>query len=398
MDSGSDRPLKVAHIITRMILGGAQENTLYTVEGLHRMPEYEAILITGPAIGPEGELLEEARKAGFQVIVIPEMRREIHLSRDWKTYRKLKRILRDLSPDIVHTHSSKAGIFGRMAAKKVGTPLIIHTIHGPSFHPNQNAFINAVYIALEKFAGGFTDKIFSVADAMSEQFIEAGIAPADKFVTVYSGMDVNAFLNSEDHREETRRKLGFTPDNIVVGKVGRLFPLKGFEFMPDLLADLCPRYPELRFLFVGDGILRKDIEERADQIGVLDRIVFTGLVPASEVPIFMSGMDVLIHASLREGLARVLPQALISGKPVIAFDVDGAPEVVINAETGFLVEPRSVSGLAEAIEKILNDRELGRKLGENGREKFSRQFDKQVMVDHIDRLYKELWAQQPTLN
>ena len=382
---------KVVHVITRMILGGAQENTLFTVQGLHQHPEYDTVLITGPAIGREGELLEEAKASGIEVVLMPEMRREIHPWRDLRALRSLTRILRETEPHIVHTHSSKAGILGRVAARRASIPVIIHTIHGQAFHPNLNRLTNSLFIKLERYVSRFTHKIITVADAMTEQAVAAGVAPEEKFVTVRSGMEVEHFLGSDKHREETRQRFGFSPEHVVVGKIARLAPLKGYEYMLELIAELCPRHPQLRFMFVGDGQLWHELEATAEAMGIRDKIVFTGLVPATEVPACISAMDIVVHTSLREGLARVLPQALLSCKPVVSFDIDGAREVVLNGETGFLVEPRSMPGLIQSVETLVQDPALGRRMGERGRELCRHPFDKKVMVEEIIEVYREFF-------
>jgi len=376
-----------------MILGGAQENTLYTVQGLHRDPAFDATLITGPAIGPEGELIEQAKASGFRLLLVPEMRREVHPWRDLKTFLTLTRMLRELSPQIVHTHSSKAGLLGRMAARRAGVPVIIHSIHGQAYHENQNRFLNALFIGLERRVSRYTGKIISVADAMTDQAVAAGVAPSRKFVTIRSGMEVETFLESGRLRDETRARLGFEPDHVVVGKIARIAPLKGYEYLVEACADLVPRHPQLRFLFVGDGTLRPQIEAEAERYGIRDRIVFTGLVPASQIPGLISAMDILAHASLREGLARVLPQALLSGKPAVSFDIDGAREVVIDDETGYLVEPKSVPGLIDAIERLAGDPARRERMGARGQELWARPFDKDVMVEEIIKVYREFFPQ-----
>jgi len=372
-----------------MILGGAQENTLFTCEGQHHDLNNEVTLITGPAIGREGELIERARECGFRVIVMDEMRREINPWLEFLTLRLLTRHLRELKPDVVHTHSSKAGILGRMAAQKAKVPVIIHTIHGPAFHPNQTWIKNAFFIALERYAARKSDKILCVADAMSQQAIEAGVAPADRFVTVRSGMEVEHFRDSAKHREGMRKKLGFKQDEIVVGKIARLAHLKGYEFMIKLAQNLCQKYPNLKFMFVGDGALHDSLQKQARESGIGDRIVFTGLVPANEIPAFISAMDILVHTSLREGLARVLPQALISGKPVVSFDIDGAREVCINDETGFLIPPMDQRALEKGVENLILDPGLRARLGVRGQELFSEAFSKEVMVAQINEVYRQ---------
>jgi len=387
--------IKVAHIITRMILGGAQENTLYTVQGLSRLPNYDVTLITGPAIGPEGELVEEARKSGVKLILVDELRRELSAYYDPVSFVKLVSVLRRLKPDIVHTHSSKAGILGRWAARLLRVPCIVHTIHGLPFHPYERPLLNWLYIRLERSAAKCSDAIICVANAMAEQSLAAGVGRPDLYTTIYSGMDIDEFLRAGAKRAATRQRLGFADSDIVIGKIARIAPLKGYEYVVQIAPELLRRFPRARFLFVGDGTLRPEIERAVADAGMSDRIVFTGLVPATEIPELVSAMDVLVHASLREGLARVLPQALASGKPVVSFDIDGAKEVVLDGVTGYLVEPESAEGLLDALTKVLSLPDLGRSLGEEGRRRFANAFRKEEMVRRIAALYEQLLRRCP---
>ncbi|MCK4262165.1 glycosyltransferase, partial [bacterium] len=176
---------KVLHIITRLILGGAQENTILTVEGLQKKSQYQVDLATGPPIGPEGSLVEDAKGRGINLIMVPEMRREINPWRDFLTFIKLYRLIKRGNYDIVHTHSAKAGILGRLAAKLAGIKVIVHTIHGLPFHEYQNRWISRFYVLCERLAGVFTDKIITVAEVMTEKALTAKIAPREKFVTIY---------------------------------------------------------------------------------------------------------------------------------------------------------------------------------------------------------------------
>ena len=202
--------MRVVHIITRLILGGAQENTLLTVLGQHRDWHDEVTLITGPGLGPEGSLVQRAESAGLDLRLLPEMQRNIRPWGDWMSYRGLLRLLRAIHPDLVHTHSSKAGILGRQAAYKLGIPAV-HTIHGPSFYPFQPRPAYLIYRAAETWAAKRCDRLISVCDAMTDQYVAAGVAPRSKFTTVYSGMEVEQFLNPPRPRETVRRELGFEP-------------------------------------------------------------------------------------------------------------------------------------------------------------------------------------------
>jgi glycosyltransferase involved in cell wall biosynthesis len=381
---------KVVHIITRLILGGAQENTLLTVEGFDRKPGWETILVTGPAIGPEGELVARAKRNGVKLVLVDEMRRAINPRLDWASCGALKKILRDEKPDIVHTHSSKAGILGRAAARAAKVPVIVHTIHGMPFHANESRAKNLLYIALERWAAGMSDCIITVCDAMADQAVAAGVAPREKFVTVYSGMEVDAFLDAPRHRDETRKRLGIPADAPVIGKVARLFELKGHEYLIAAAPAVLKRFPNARFLFVGDGILRQALAEQARRLGVLDSIVFAGLVDSAEVPAMVGAMDILAHCSLREGLARVLPQGLLAGVPVISYDVDGAKEVVIPGKTGWLLPPKDVTGLSAAIIEALSNPKEARRLAAAGRDLCKTRFRAETMVEEIEKVYLEM--------
>jgi glycosyltransferase involved in cell wall biosynthesis len=381
--------MRVVHLITRLILGGAQENTLLTVEDQRRDWEDEATLITGPAIGPEGSLIERAWANSVDLRIIPELRREIHPGRDWQSYREMIRLLKELRPEIVHTHSSKAGVLGRAAAWKLGLPCV-HTIHGSPFHPYQGAAAYHCYRLAEKWAARRCDLLISVCDAMTDQYVAAGVAPREKFVTVYSGMEVEPFLNPPRSRERVRAELGFAPEHVVVGKVARLFELKGHEYVIEAARTVISQNRNVRFLFVGDGLLREELNRRIAEYGLADHFRFTGLVPPERVPELIGAMDIVVHASLREGLARVLPQALIAGRPVVSYDVDGAREVAIPGETGFLLPPKSVTDTAEAILALAGDPAMRDRFGKMGRDRFTDQFRHQTMTRRLREIYAQV--------
>jgi glycosyltransferase involved in cell wall biosynthesis len=381
--------MKTVHVITRLILGGAQENTLLTVEDQHRDWHDPVTLITGPGLGPEGSLVQRAEQGGLDLRLIPEFRREIHPLRDWSSYRRLLQLLKQIRPDIVHTHSSKAGILGRAAAYRLGIPCV-HTIHGPAFYAGQSPVTYRLYRWLETWAAKRCDRLISVCDAMTDQYVAAGVAPREKFVTVYSGMEVDRFLNPPRSRDDVRRSLGFMPDEIVVGKVARLFDLKGHDDVISAAEQAIRANPQLRFLFVGDGLLRTKLELRITELGLRKHFVFTGLVPPEQVAELIHAMDIVVHTSLREGLARVLPQALIAGKPVISYDVDGAREVVLPNRTGFLLPPRDVAGLIDAIRKLASDPEMRAEFGQTGRELCVERFRHQNMTRQLRVIYESV--------
>ncbi|HVJ84526.1 MAG TPA: glycosyltransferase family 4 protein [Caulifigura sp.] len=383
--------MKVVHVITRLIVGGAQENTLLTVEEQHKTWGDDVTLVTGPPLGPEGSLLERARAGGFPVVVLDDLRRNIDPRRDWASYRALKRLFRDLRPDIVHTHSSKAGILGRAAAHAVGVP-VVHTIHGAAFHYGQSKLAYELYRRAEKWAARRTDHFISVADDMTAEYVAAGVATPERFTTVYSGFDVEPLLNPKRTRDEVRSAWNIPAGAVVIGKIGRLFPLKGHEFIIAAAPEIIRRCPKAYFILVGDGILRGEYEQRIAAAGIADRFRFTGLVRPEEIPDLLPGMDLLAHTSQWEGLARVLPQALIAGLPVVSFDVGGAREVVIPGQTGMLVPRNDTPALIEAISQLAGDPELRTAMGAEGCLRLMDQFRYQTMTRRIREVYAQVLA------
>ena len=379
--------MRVAHIITRLIIGGAQENTLFNVDDQHHIHGDDVCLITGPALGPEGSLIDRANDRSLDVRIIPELRRSVNPWRDWRSYRAIRRQLSEYQPDVVHTHSSKAGIIGRRAAYSLGIPCV-HTIHGAAFHFGQPTVLYKAYQAAERMADKWCDHFISVCDAMSQQYLDAGIGNPAKFTTIYSGMDVDRFRTPGEAPESVRKRLGIRPEDIVVGKIARLFPLKGHQYVLDAARAIVDRVPNVKFLFVGDGILRADFEHQIQSLGLTDHFVFAGLVPPDEVVNYIHAMDLVVHTSVWEGLARVLPQALIAGRPIVSFDIDGAPEVCIDGKTGMLIPSENTSTLGNALVQLCSDAQLRETLGKQGQRRFSEQFCHRHMTERIREVYK----------
>ena len=383
-------PVRVAHIITRMIVGGAQQDVLHICDALRRRPGWDPMLITGPPLGPEGELLSAARRRGIPHTVLPSLRRQVNPFRDAAATAALLRAIRRVRPTIVHTSSSKAGILGRLAARLAHVPIVVHSIWGLPFHPYAAPWANASFIAAERAAGLVTDRFCCVSRAMATGFLGAGIGRPEQFSVIHSGIEVDAYLEAGSRREAARKRLGFGPDDVVIGKVARLFRLKGHRFLIEAAPRIVRRCPNVRFLFVGAGVLRDDLMERAAERGVRERITLTGLVAPEEVPDLISAMDVVVHTSLREGLARVLVEALLCEKPVVTYDMDGAPEVILDGVTGQLVPPESVVALADAAIWAIENPEEARAMAREGRRRFADEFRLETAIRRTEWLYREL--------
>ncbi len=381
--------MRICHIITRLIIGGAQENTLLTCEGL-AAKGHEVTLIAGPETGPEGSLWEPARRGAYKLITVDSLRRKVQPSADLRCLAGLCRMLRAGRFDVVHTHSSKAGILGRRAAVWARIPTIVHTIHGMSFNRTQTAPLRWFYRTLECEAARSTHAIVSVADAMTAQAVRARIAPPAKFTTIRSGIETDQFVPDPRVRTGVRAAWDVTDDDVVVGTVARLFANKGYEDVLQALPMLARQCPQARFVWVGDGANRAEYVRQVERLGLRDRLHLTGLVPPEEVPRLLNGFDLLVHASRWEGLPRAVVQALLMEVPVVSYDNDGAPEVVEQGETGELVPFGDAEGLAEGLIRLASSPERRRRLGVEGRRRCLEEFDHRRMVERIEALYHRL--------
>jgi glycosyltransferase involved in cell wall biosynthesis len=379
--------MRVTHIITRLIVGGAQENTLATVIGLRQMPGVEVDFISGPTSGPEGSLEHQAG----DLLIVPELVRPIHPVNDWRALKKLERILRERKPDVVHTHSGKAGILGRLAARRAGVPVIVHTIHGPSFGKFQNPAGNFIFRSAEKFAARATTHFVVVADAMKNQYLAAGIGRPGQYTKIFSGFALGPFLSAKNDLQ-LRNKLGIAPDNFVIGKIARLFKLKGHDDLFAVAPELIRQNPKIKFLLIGDGEWRGRFEAMAKSRGLEKHFIFAGLVPPDDVPRYTGIMDALVHLSLREGLPRAVPQALAAAKPVVAYDCDGAREACLEGQTGFLVQPGDFTTLKNRLLQLAGDPALCQRLGRAGQDFARENFPVEKMVRDIYNLYMKLAA------
>jgi glycosyltransferase involved in cell wall biosynthesis len=387
---------KVVHIITKLELGGAQQNTLFTVAHLNRS-EYEPVLIAGT----EGLLVEDSKKLeDVKVYLIPELVREINPLKDVIALIKIMNILKRLKADvqkkkmkgdlfsiIVHTHSSKAGILGRWAARLAGVKLIIHSIHGFSFHDYQPSLVRAFYIIMERVTAFITDRFIAVSKANIEKGINSKIFTGEEVVLIRSGIDIEEFQNVNCSKIKKRREMGVDEKKPLVAMIGC------FKFQKDPLdfvkvaRIVSDKMSEVNFIMVGDGILRPDIEELIEKLNMKNKIFLLGW--RRDIQEIMSIIDVLVLTSLWEGLPRIFPQAMASGIPVVATEVDGAPEAIKDGKNGFLLPPKDVIGIAEKIVYLIKHPEKASEMGAEGR-KLVEEFDIWKMVAKQEELYKGL--------
>ncbi len=381
--------MRIVHLITRLIIGGAQENTLLSCEGL-QAKGHQVHLISGPTTGPEGSLVDRARAGGYAFEELAYLVREVSPRQDFRALRALRRRLAELRPDVVHTHSSKAGVLGRIAAHQAQVPAIVHTIHGMSFNRTQPWPVRAAYAAAERYCAGRCHAMVSVADAMTAQALRAGIGRDAQFETIRSGMVVDDFDPAAQHPAELRRAWQVEDGQVVIGTVARLFPNKGYEQLIEVMQRAVEQKPDLRFLWIGGGSARAAYEAELTRRGMRDRVILTGLLPPGEMPAMLAAIDILAHTSQWEGLPRAVVQAMLMEKPAVCFNIDGAPEVVLPGRTGELAELGDTQGFAKALVSLAGDSARRATYGRAARQRCLVEFDHRLMVDRLEKLYRRL--------
>ncbi|MCB0106304.1 MAG: glycosyltransferase family 4 protein [Caldilineaceae bacterium] len=382
--------IRVLHPITRLIIGGAQENTLLTAALLDKA-EWDVAVLCGPQTGSEGSLIETAQEWGVALTIEPTLVREINPLKDLLALLRMVRLMRQGNYTIVHTHSSKAGILGRWAAKLAGVPIIVHTVHGWGHHDRQHPLIRAYYILLEKLTLLITDKLIVVSSLNTTKGLADGIGRAEDYVVIRSGIELGRFGHPQVPRSEARAAWGIPNDVPVVGTVTRLSPQKAPLDFVRAAALIAQRHPQTWFMMVGDGPLRGEVEALAAELGIADHLVLTGL--RRDVPELMAAFDFFALSSLWEGLPRVLPQAMATGLPIVATACDGSAEAITDGENGFLVPPGEPAQLAERLCQLLADPALAEQMGVTGQERVG-EFSDERMVAQIAALYRELLSRR----
>ncbi len=379
--------IRVLHIITRLIVGGAQENTVATVMGLDK-DKYWVMLASGPTSGSEGSLQDMVKANDVRFVKIPELVREISPFKDMIAFLKLYRLIKRYRFDIVHTHTSKAGVVGRCAARLAGCPIIIHTPHGHVFYGHYGRFKTKCFIWLERAVARITTCIVTLTEIGKKEHINFGIAEEKKFRVVPSGIDIEEFSKRDQNKlNRLRKELGLSPENRVVGTVARLVPVKGHSYFIDAAERVANEVPQARFMIIGDGALRADLEELVRKKNLANYFYFLGL--RNDVQDLLALLDIIVLSSLNEGMGRVIVEAMASAKPVVATKVGGVPEVVLDGYTGLLVKPRDKDALAEGMISLLKDESKARSMGEAGRRRVKDIFSKDEMIRKIDAIYNE---------
>ena len=381
------RGVRVCHVITRLELGGAQDNTLYTVSHL-REPFAPSLLC-----GPGGILDEEASRLRVPVRFVPSLQRRIRPHRDLAALAHLVGIFRKDRPDIVHTHSSKAGVVGRLAARLAGVPHVVHTIHGYGFHAGQPWPLRRALLASERLAARATSHFIAVSSANLEAGIALGLFGRERVTLIRSGVHLEAFESAahgaagQEARAALRRELGVAPDAPLVGMIACLKPQKSPRTFVEVAALVARRLPGAVFVLAGDGELRPEVESQIRALNISGGVRLLGW--RRDVPRLMAALDVLLHTSLWEGLPRVLPEAIAASVPIVATGVDGTRDILRDGETGIVCAPLDAPGLAAGVLRLLEDPRHASALARRAREVLP-EFDIDGMVRAQERLYLAL--------
>lgn len=387
-----NQKIKIAYVITRLICGGAQKVVLSLTTRLDR-EKYQVTVICGELPDSEKSCKSILADRGIELITIRQLIRNVSPINDAITLLKLFCLMREKEFDLIHTLTSKAGAVGRLAAFFARTPIIIYSPLGNIYGSKSNIpgvsdrpLMRAIFLFIERILAKFTDRIITLSEDEKNKYIELKIDKADKFITIYAGIDLEEFLDSQANIR--KQDLGFNNSDLIVGSIGRLDPEKGHAYLIEAVPIVLAEIPQVKFLIIGDGVSRKELQERAISLGIKDSIRFLGL--RKDVSRLLSIMDVFVLPSLYEAFGIAILEAMAKGLPVIASKVGGISELVIDGETGILIPAGNPTAIAESIKFLLKNKEKVKILGANGYARTQRYFTINLMVEKIEKLYNDL--------
>jgi glycosyltransferase involved in cell wall biosynthesis len=388
----------VIHIITQFDRGGSAMDTFRTVLG-HDRRRFRACLVYGyPEILTSTEAaqvdaaLKELRQAGVALVNVPALVREIRpLSDVWATI-TLWRFLRQERPSIVHTHTSKAGAVGRIAAWFARVPVVIHTPHGHVFYGYYGRVKSRLVCLAERLLAKITDRIITLTDRGAQEHTQYGIARREKFATIPSGIALQAFRSVHVDPVAKRKELGLPPEDLIVGTVGRLVPVKGHAWLLKSVPRVLAEVPQACFALIGEGPLAEHLRQLAEELAISRRVMFLGA--RQDVPECLAALDLFVLPSLNEGMGLALVEAMAMGLPVVATRVGGIPDVVREGETGLLVPPGDEKALALAMLSLLRDPDRRRAYGEAAKRRVDERFDAASTMREVERLYETVWREK----
>jgi glycosyltransferase involved in cell wall biosynthesis len=386
--SGAREKIRILRVVTRLNIGGPAIHVVNLTAGLDPN-RFESQLVCGTELAGEGSMLDLARERGLEPIQIPDIVNEFGLkAKDARAVRRLYRLMQELRPHIVHTHMAKAGFLGRLAARLAGVPVVVHTYHGHVLRGYFDPLRTRALRMMERWLGKMSQRLVAVSEQVKRELVEYGVAPAEKITVIPLGFDLQPLRQACKHRGEFRRECGISAEARLVGIVGRIFPIKNHRLFLESAARVARTMPEARFVIVGDGALRSEMEQLAASLGIGERTIFMGW--RRDLPRIYADLDVLVVSSNNEGTPVAAIEAMAAGCPVVATRVGGLVDLIRDGETGWLVEPRNTEALSEAVVRVLNNHELAKRVASAAAGSVEERFNVRRLIGDVERLYEEL--------
>jgi glycosyltransferase involved in cell wall biosynthesis len=388
--------IKVLRIIARLNIGGPAIHVVNLNAGLDPS-RFEEVLVSGTENPGEGSMFDYALSRGVKPIIVPEMVGQASFGvSDVKALAKLYRLIRRERPHIVHTHTAKAGFLGRLAARFAGVPVVIHTYHGHVLHGYYGSIMSWLLRRMEGTLARITDRIVAVSEQVKQDLVAYGVASPKKISVIALGFDLEPFLHSLEQRGEFRRELGLNDGIRLVGIIGRIFPIKNHRLFLDAAARVAFEDPNARFVVVGDGVLRPAMERHARELGLTERVVFTGW--RRDLARIYADLDVLVISSDNEGTPVSAIEAMASGRPVVATRVGGLPDLIAEGETGYLVPAREAHAMGAAILRLLREPQTARCMGQAAQAMAQERFPVTRLITDMQDLNNQLLGAQDVSN
>ncbi|MBL7765556.1 MAG: glycosyltransferase [Chitinophagaceae bacterium] len=390
---------KVLRIFNRLILGGPSFNVTYLTKFME--PDFDTTLVVGAKDDHEKIADELIRQYDLHPVEIPSMKREINLLDDYKAYRALRKLIRETKPDIVHTHASKPGTLGRLAAIHEKVPVIVHTFHGHTFHSYFGSLKTKLFIAIEQYLAKHSTRIIAISESQRDELsTEFHICPKEKMSVIPLGLDLSRFSHQqEEKRKQFRTQYGIQDDEVAIGIIGRIVPIKNHMMFVEVIHELLKRTQQkIRVMMIGDGDVREELMNKLTEYQIPYNYFPENQTPAQvtftswihEMDIVYAGLDVVCLTSLNEGTPVSLIEAHAAHKPVVTTNVGGVADIVSDGETGYIVEPQDVQGFTEKLQTLVENNSLRSQFGKTGYTQVYQKYDKMRLVDDMRKLYYAL--------
>jgi len=384
--------IRVVRIIARLNIGGPAIHATLLSRRLDALG-FDTMLVAGREGRDEGSYLDLHGGPVKQLQIVPDLGRDIHLGRDWRSYRELVRLMRSYRPHIVHTHTAKAGLLGRLAAWRCGVPVVVHTFHGHVFRGYFPPMKTAVFVSVERALARLSTRLLAVSEQVREEVLACGVGQPGQFEVVRLGFDLERFGRAEARRGELRCELGLGADVPLVGIVARLVPIKAHEVFVAMAARVARARPDAVFLIVGDGETKPAIVDRVAEAGLGDRVRFLGW--RSDLERVYADLDAVVLTSRNEGSPVALTEAMASARPVVSTDVGGVRELV--GAAGLLAPVDDADGLAAGVLRLLSSPDLAGDLGRRARARVISTYSEGRLVADMAALYARLLPGPPQL-